>query len=128
MGHPPMNANEKFASLKEANLIDADEVLEVAERGDYYAKLLCFYDQVRGAYFFSDKSVSFIGSFAGAVNWSLRYADIKRIKKCSVGPFLPFGIKLYYYDEEKGKEKSYKMSVLNRGEWLKFLQNKTKLD
>ena len=125
MGHPPMNANEKFTLLKEDNLIEADEVLEVAERGDYYQKILCFYDQVRGAYFFSDKSVSFMCTLARSVSWSLRYADIKRIKKCSVGPFLPFGIKLFYYDEEKGKERSYKMSVLNRQEWIDLLQKKT---
>ena len=126
MGHPPMNANEKFASLKEISLIGSDEVLEAAERGDYYERMLCFYNQVRGAYYFSNKSVSFMGGFAGTVNWTVKYPDIKRIKKCPVGLFLPFGIKVYYYDENKGKDRSYKMSVLNRQTWINFLEDKIK--
>lgn len=126
MGHPPSNANEMFASLKDNNLIAQDEVLETAEKGDYYERLLCFYSQVRGAYYFTDRSVVFVGGFAGTTNWAVRYADIRRIKKCSVGPFLPFGVKIFYYDENKDKERSYKLSLLNRDKWIKFLEDKTK--
>ncbi|MCR5049405.1 MAG: hypothetical protein K6A37_10670 [Saccharofermentans sp.] len=39
----------------------------------------------------------------------------------TVGPFIPTGIRITFYDEKKGKDRKYKMSVMGRAKWLSFL-------
>ena len=40
---------------------------------------------------------------------------------------MPTGIKLEVFDEEKGKLKKYKMSVLKRDKWVEYIKNKANL-
>lgn len=112
----------------EQNLIEnelmrqGDEIIH-SENGDYWEKFLCFYMQTRGCYYCTKEALVFVGGFAGSTFWSVRYSDIKKYEKCAVGPLIPIiptGVRITFYDEKKGKDRKYKMSVLGRAKWLEF--------
>lgn len=109
-------------NLIEFELWEEDEVIEEYIKGDYWD----FGSQKRGQYLFTNKKVVFVGW----TYWSVNYKDIKEVTKCNVGgliPLIPTGIKLTYFDEKKGKNKKYKMSVLKRKEWIEYLSKKAGL-
>lgn len=113
-------------NLKEASLMDKDDSVEIIEKGDYWEKLLCFSSQVRGIYYFTKKNVIFVGGFAGTTSFSIPYKNIKELKKCNVGLFIPCGVKVIFHDDKKDKDKSYKLSLLKRDKWIKFIEEKMK--
>ena len=114
-------------TFKESNVIDKDDKLEIIDKGDYWEKFLCFYSQVRGYYYYTSKKLIFIGGALASTKWIAPYENIKSIKKCNVALFMPTGIKLEVFDEEKGKLKKYKMSVLKRDKWVEYIKNKANL-
>ena len=124
-----MNLTADKAAELEKNFIEndlmsqGDHIIENI-KGDYWEGFLIFQSQTRGAYYFTNERVIFVGGFAGSYSWSLSYKDIKKIDKCLIGLF-PFGIKLTYYNEEKCKDKKHKMSVLSRSKWIEFLNART---
>jgi len=122
--------NEEFIeiekTLKKIPLIDSTDYLELVEKGDYWEKFLFINSQVRGYYYFTSKAICFIGGFAGSTKWSIKYECIKSIKKCNVGLFLPYGIKIEAYDENKNKLVKYKLSLLKRNKWIEYIENKIK--
>lgn len=97
------------------------EVVEKEVQGDYWEKVfLCFYDQKRGKYWFTNKRISFQGGFVTALD--IPYSEIESVSECCVGgliPFVPTGVKVNTRDG-----KSYKLSVLKRKEIIAFLQSK----
>ena len=107
--------------LKEGNLLDDNDKLLIVEKGDYWEKILFFNMQSRGYYYFTKKSIIFIGDL-GATKFKVSYKNIKEIKKCNVGLFIPTGIKLTVFDEKKNKDKSYKLSLLKRDKWIKYIE------
>ena len=117
----PERKAEIEQNLIENELIKQGDHLVHSERGDYWEKLLCFYSQVRGYYYCTTECLVFVGGFAGSTFWSVRYKDIKKFEKCTVGPFIPTGIRITFYDEKMGKDRKYKMSVMGRAKWLSFL-------
>ena len=119
-----MENAEMEKNLIENELIKEGDHIVHKEAGDYWEKLLCFYTQVRGYYYCTGDCLVFVGGFGGTTNWSVRYSDIKKFEKCTVGPFIPTGIRITFYDEKKGKDRKYKMSVLGRSKWLEFLGKK----
>lgn len=118
--------NEIETALKEQNLIDKDDFLEATFKGDYWEKFLIFNSQVRGYYYFTKKSIVFIGGALGSTKWVIPYESIKELKKCTIALFMPTGIKIEYYDETKSKLKKYKMSILKRDKWFEFIKDKLK--
>lgn len=116
----PERASEIEQNLIENELMRQGDHIVHSEKGDYWEKLLCFYSQVRGCYYCTKEALVFVGGFAGTTSWSVRYSDIKKYEKCTVGPFIPTGIRITFYDEKKGKDRKYKMSVLGRAKWLEF--------
>ena len=109
-------------TLKEGKLIDNDESVIKVEKGDYWEKFLIFNSQVRGYYYFTQKRIIFFGGLAGSTQWNVKYKDIVDLKKCNVGLFIPTGIKLTYFNEKKNKNKSYKLSLLKRENWINFIK------
>lgn len=118
--------NEIETALKEQDLIDKDDFLETTFKGDYWEKFLIFNSQVRGYYYFTKKSIVFIGGALGSTKWVVPYESIKELKKCTIALFMPTGIKIEYYDETKNKLKKYKMSILKRDKWFEFIKDKLK--
>lgn len=126
---------EAEAGLREMSLMGPEDHLIEAIGGDYWERFLGMHLQTRGYFYFTTSTIAFVSGMAlvtaltnpsGAM-WSLRYADVKRAQLCNVGPlirFLPTGILLHYDDKKKGKENSYRISILKRKEWLAFLQEK----
>ena len=111
-------------SLKEGELIDSDDSLEITEKGDYWEKFLIFNSQVRGYYYFTKKRIVFIGGFAGSTKFSVPYKSIKNIKKCNVGLFIPCGVLITAFDDKKMKDVKYKLSLLKRDKWISFFEEK----
>ena len=107
--------------LKESNLLEDKDKLLIVEKGDYWEKILFFNMQSRGYYYFTEKCIIFIGDL-GATKFKVSYKNIKEIKKCNVGLFIPTGIKLTVFDEKKNKDKSYKLSLLERDKWIKYIE------
>lgn len=113
-------------NLIEASLMDKDDSVEIMEKGDYWEKFLIFNSQVRGVYYFTKKSIIFIGGLAGTTNFSIPYKSIKELKKCNVVLFIPCGVKVIFHDDKKGKDKKYTFSLLKRDKWIKFIEDKMK--
>lgn len=113
-------------SLIEGKLIPKNDSLEIAEKGDYWEKFLIFNSQIRGYYYFTNKCIVFIGGSLASTKWSIPYESIKSIKKCKIGLFMPTGIKIEFFDTDKNKLKTYKMSVLKRNQWIEYLEKKIK--
>lgn len=110
-------------SLKEADLIDNDDSLIITEKGDYWERFLFINLQTRGYYYFTKKAIVFIGGLS-TTKWSIKYKNIKSIKKCNVALFIPTSIKITAYDEKKNKDVTHKLSLLKRDKWIKFIEEK----
>lgn len=113
-------------NLKEGKLIDEDDSIIEVEKGDYWEKFLFFNMQTRGYYYFTKKSIIFIGGALGNTQFVVNYKNIKEIKKCNVAFFIPTAIKLTVYDEKKNKNKKYKLSLLKRDKWINFIEEQKK--
>lgn len=122
-----MNLKEKKkieieASLKEAELIAADDFIVENTKGDLWS----FLSQVRGNYYFTNSNLVFIGGLAGIDSFSIPYSSITDLKTCNVGgiiPIIPTGIKVTYTDKD-GKICKKKCSVMKRKEWIAFLSER----
>ena len=115
---------ETEQNLKTGLLIGLDEKIEVIDKGDYWEKFIIFNNQVRGYYYYTTKHIVFIGGAFGSTMWSVPYESIKSIKRSNVSLFIPTGIKIEFFDEKKNRLKKYKMSVLKREKWIKFIEDK----
>lgn len=113
-------------NLKEGKLIDEDDSIIEVEKGDYWEKFIFFNMQTRGYYYFTKKSIIFIGGSLGNTQFVVNYKNIKEIKKCNVAFFIPTAIKLTVYDEKKNKNKKYKLSLLKRDKWINFIEEQKK--
>lgn len=112
-------------NLKENNTISNDDHLIVAEKGDYWSKFLIFNMQERGCYYFTNEKIIFAGGLGGAyIILNIPYKNIRNIKKCNVGLFIPCGILLTVYDENKQKEVKYRLSLLKRDNWIRFIEER----
>jgi len=107
-------------TLRELELLGAEESIEEHTAGDYWP----FTGQVRGNYFFTKDKMIFVSGF-GLENFVIPYKNIKEIKKCMISLFIPTGIKITALDEEKGKDKKYKCSVMKRNNWIEYLAQKS---
>lgn len=107
-------------TLRELDLIGTEEKIEEHTAGDYWS----FTGQVRGNYFFTKDKMIFISGF-GLENFVIPYKNIKAIKKCMISLFIPTGIKVTVFDEQKGKDKKYKCSVMKRNDWIEYLSQKS---
>ncbi|MCR5593300.1 MAG: hypothetical protein K6F79_06100 [Saccharofermentans sp.] len=125
MDYTPEKIAEFEEMLRTLELISASDRIVEVDKGDYWEKILCFYSQVRGTYYYTEEAVCFVGGFAGSTNWSVKYKDIKKIEKCLIGFFMPFGIRVHYYDEKKDKIRKHKMSVLKRDRWIALLTERS---
>lgn len=111
--------NEWEKALREMELLkEGDSIVEIV-KGDYYSL-----GQNRGSYFFTNESLIFVSGF-GATTAVLPYRNVKEIKKCFVGPFIPTGVKVTVFDEKKGKDKKHKLSLLGRKKWMDYLSKQT---
>lgn len=126
MNYAPEKVAEFEEMLRTLELISADDHIVEIDKGDYWEKLLCFYSQVRGTYYYTNEAVCFVGGFAGSTNWSVKYKDLRKVEKCQISLFMPFGVRLSFYDEDKDKIRKYKMSVLKRDRWIAFLTERMK--
>lgn len=113
-------------NLKEGKLIDEDDSIIEVEKGDYWEKFIFFNMQTRGYYYFTKKSIIFIGGALGNTQFVVNYKNIKEIKKCNVAFFIPTAIKITVYDEKKNKNKKYKLSLLKRDKWINFIEEQKK--
>lgn len=105
-------------TLKELELIAADDVIEEHTQGDLWT----FMSQTRGNYFFTKEKFIFVSGF-GLENFSVAYGDISGLKTCNVGgliPIIPTGIKVSFMDSQ-GKMVTKKCSVMKRKEWIAYL-------
>jgi len=105
-------------TLKEVNLMDAEDVIEEHTQGDLWA----FWTQTRGNYFFTKEKFIFISGF-GMESFSVAYGDISGLKTCNVGgliPVIPTGIKVSFMNDQ-GKLVTKKCSVMKRKEWIAYL-------
>ena len=107
-------------TLRELELLGAEESIEEHTAGDHWP----FTGQVRGNYFFTKEKMIFVSGF-GLENFVIPYKNIKEIKKCMISLFIPTGIKITIFDEEKGKDKKYKCSVMKRNNWIDYLSQKS---
>ena len=115
--------NEWESTLIELKLMNQGDSIEENIQGDYWT----FTGQTRGNYFFTKEKMIFISGW-GIESFAIPYSDIKEIKKCMISLFIPTGIKLTVFDQNKGKEKKYKCSVLKRNDWIEFLSKKSGID
>lgn len=108
------------STLRELELIAADDVIEEHTSGDYWFLV----SQTRGNFFFTREKFVFVSGL-GFDNFAINYSDIKGIKKTFVGPFIPTGIVVTALDPKKGKEKKYKCSILKRQQWMDLISQKS---
>ncbi len=114
-------AREKWENtLRELELITESETISDHTAGDYW----WFNSQTRGNLFFMEDRMIFVSGW-GVEKITIPYKNIRGMKKCFVGLFIPTGIKLTVYDDEKLKDKTYKFSVLKRKNWMEYLSNKS---
>lgn len=105
-------------TLRELELISADDVIEEHTQGDLWT----FMSQTRGNYFFTKEKFIFVSGF-GLENFAVAYGDISGLKTCNVGgliPIIPTGIKVSFMNSE-GKMVTQKCSVMKRKEWIAYL-------
>ena len=119
-----MNLSEKDKKewedlLREREVMKEGDAIVEYVKGDYYSL-----GQNRGRYFFTNESLIFVGGF-GVTIAVLPYRNIKEIKKCFVGPFIPTGVKVTVFDEKKGKNKKHKLSLLGRKKWMEYLSKQS---
>lgn len=115
-------SNDKKAewekTLKEVELINADDMIEEHVQGDLWS----FMSQTRGNFFFTKEKFVFVSGF-GVHNFSVAYENITGMKTCNVGgliPLIPTGIKVSFIDSE-GKNVTKKCSVMKRKNWMAYL-------
>ena len=111
--------NEWVKTLRELELLGAEESFEGHTAGDYWV----FTCQTRGNLFFANDKMIFISGW-GVERIVIPYTNIRAMKKCFIGPFIPTGIKITELNE-KGKEKKYKFSVMKRKHWIEFISEKS---
>lgn len=104
-------------NLREAGLMDASDSIEEHTGGDYWKMA----SQKRGNFFFTKRKFIFVGAFS---SFAVNYSDITGIKKCMINFFIPTGIMVTANNQEDGKTKKYKCSVLKRGRWIEYLSQK----
>lgn len=119
-----MNLSEKDKKewedlLREREVMKEGDAIVEYVKGDYYSL-----GQNRGRYFFTNESLIFVGGF-GVTIAVLPYRNIKEIKKCFVGPFIPTGVRVTVFDEKKGKNKKHKLSLLGRKKWMEYLSKQS---
>lgn len=105
-------------TLKELELINADDVIEEHVQGDLWS----FMTKTSGNYFFTREKFVFISAF-GVHSFSVAYGNITSMKTCNVGgfiPVMPTGIKVSFIDGE-GKSVNKKCSVMKRKNWMAYL-------
>ncbi|MDD6224159.1 MAG: hypothetical protein PUB18_04070 [bacterium] len=112
--------NEWEKTLLKLKLMSEGDSIQKHTSGDLWN----FTGQTRGNYFFTKEKMIFVSGF-GVETFSIAYKDIKEIKKCMIGIFIPTGIKITALDPIKGKEKKYKCSVMKRKSWMEFLSQKS---
>ena len=114
--------NEWIKTLREIGLLSETETFEEHTPGDYWVLA----SQTRGNLFFTADRIIFISGW-GFEQIVIPYSNIRAIKKCLIGPlipFLPIGIKITALNE-KGKEKKYKFSVMKRNDWMKLISERS---
>lgn len=104
-------------NLREAGYMGAEDHVEEYVQGDLWS----LGSQTRGWFYFTKERMIFCGGLFGTSNFSISYGDIKEIKKCTVGLFIPTGVLVSAVDAESGKMKKYKCSVMKRNKWIEFL-------
>lgn len=105
--------------LKKLNLMDESDIIEKDVAGDYWR----INKQIRGHYYFTNERVVFMSGW-GLESFSFKYADIKEIKKSNISLFMPFGVTVTV-DDNSGKMKKYKLSLMKRDQWIELLTNKS---
>lgn len=121
MKFTPERINQIEQSLIDGKVMQPGDHIQEYIQGDYWEKFLCFYSQIRGYYYFTNESVIFVGGLAGSTFWGVKYKNIKEMKKCNVAFFIPTGISITGYDEIKGKDVKYKLSVMKRQNWIDYI-------
>lgn len=111
-------------SLKKRVLMDNNDSLIATEKGDCWERFLFINLQTRGYYYFTKKSLIFIGGLGGT-EWAIPYKNIQDIKKYFICFFIPTGIKINAYNK-KNKLKKYRLSLLKRNKWIDFIEQKRK--
>lgn len=106
--------------LKEQELMAEDDKVINNVSGDRYSWTI----GTRGHLYFTERSFIFHGGFDSI---AIPYSSIKNIKKCCIGrgafPFLPIGM-MVYYEDENGKQKKVRISVMKRAIWMQELADK----
>lgn len=106
-------------TLRELNLIDENDSIEEHTQGDYWQLAA----QSRGNFFFTKEKFIFVSGF-GVNNFAIKYTDIRAIQKCMLNFFIPTGITVTADNQENGKTKKYKCSVMKRAKWMELLSEK----
>lgn len=110
-------------TLRELELMDENDCIENHTAGDYWT----FASQKRGNYFFTKEKFIFVSGF-GLESFSIKYTDIKDIKTCMINFFIPTGMLVTADNQENGKTKKYKCSVLKRKQWISYLGEKSHIN
>ena len=101
-----------------AFVLKENETILKETPSDYWVSFLGItMSQVRGHYTFTDQRIYFVGGFKDR---EIPYSEIASIKKCAVGPIIPFvptGIKIVMKDGTK-----HFLSVLGRAEIMEIIQ------
>lgn len=106
-------------TLRDLKLMEEGDAIEEHTRGDYWFLT----SQTRGNFFFTKEKFIFVSGF-GVDNFSIKYSDIREIKKCMISLFIPTGFKVTADNQDKGKTKKYKCSVMKRKDWMQLLAGK----
>lgn len=105
--------------LIKMNLMDETDEIEQDVAGDFYRGT----KQVRGHYYFTKERVAFVSGW-GLEFFGFRYVNIREIKKSNISLFMPFGVTVTVEDNF-GKMRKYKLSLLKRDQWIALLSEKS---
>lgn len=119
----PQKLEEMEKTLRENNLMNAEDSVEEVEKGDYYPSI---FNQVRGYYYFTHEKIIFNSGW-GTHSFAVKYSDILSIEKSFVGPFMPFGVTLTVNEGENNSlaKAKYKLSLMSRGKWIDYISKKS---
>ncbi len=97
-----------------------ESIIEVT-KGDLWTGWSFFATQNRGKYTFTDQRVIFTPTklIGTGTDMEFDYANVESVEKCTIGPFLPFGIKVKTKQGEK-----YKLSVTNRDNRIQIISER----
>ena len=112
------------AELRESELIAADEYVEKVTDGDYWDMMGM--SQTRGHWYFTNKQIIFIGGLMGGEVVHIPVDRIKSVKKYNIRFIIPTGIKVVA-ENDKGKDKTYRLSVMKRENWIDYITKSAKL-